>query len=82
MQEIIEEENVWFQSTLFIYEERNEQGYVATTTPIAVSIHSLHLRREKYEKSNYYNTAKTVFQSTLFIYEERNPLKDFGLRAI
>ncbi len=40
-------------------------------TDIKVSIHSLHLRREKYSKS-FFSQIPKEFQSTLFIYEERN----------
>ena len=36
-----------FQSTLFIYEERNDPCYMQVQIEDDVSIHSLHLRREK-----------------------------------
>ena len=92
--ELVNTNNMMFQSTLFIYEERNfcipvfhivtrcfnplssftKREIIGTPREVytpPVSIHSLHLRREK-----CWTICRSIpialFQSTLFIYEERN----------
>ncbi len=60
-----------FQSTLFIYEERNKKGHSTSDRIFPVSIHSLHLRREKSKEVDAFGMISEVSIHSLHLRREK-----------